>query len=138
MCLQQFLHPGNGPRAGILSARFLPHGPALTVGQRRTKELGAHELHCVIVHQVVTARPHTVDGLHGHRVLRHLNAAQDTHGHAYDFIIYTLKARDLIHAAVMLENGLSRILSTDAHFDQVSEVERIDPCDFAGGELGNP
>jgi predicted nucleic acid-binding protein len=42
-----------------------------------------------------------------------------------------LKARDLIHVAVMLENGLSRILSTDAHFDQVSEVERIDPRDFA-------
>jgi hypothetical protein len=39
---------------------------------------------------------------------------------------------------VMLENGLSRILSTDAHFDQVSEVERIDPRDFAGVGLGNP
>lgn len=49
-----------------------------------------------------------------------------------------LKARDLIHVAVMLENGLSRILSTDAHFDQVSEVERIDPRDFADGGLGNP
>ena len=50
----------------------------------------------------------------------------------------TLKARDLIHVAVMLENGLARILSTDAHFDQVSEVERIDPQDFAGIGLGNP
>jgi hypothetical protein len=49
----------------------------------------------------------------------------------------TLKARDLIHMAVMLENGLSRILSTDAHFDGVSEVERIDPRDFASGGLGN-
>jgi predicted nucleic acid-binding protein len=49
----------------------------------------------------------------------------------------TLKARDLIHVAVMLENGLSRILSTDAHFDGVSEVERIDPRDFASGGLGN-
>lgn len=42
----------------------------------------------------------------------------------------TLKARDLIHVAVMLENGLTHILSTDHHFDQVSQVERIDPHDF--------
>ncbi len=41
-----------------------------------------------------------------------------------------LKARDLIHAAVMLENGLTRILSTDRHFDQLVEIERIDPSDF--------
>lgn len=44
-----------------------------------------------------------------------------------------LNARDLVHAAVMLENGLSRILSTDRHFDQMTEIERIDPRDF--GEL---
>jgi predicted nucleic acid-binding protein len=42
-----------------------------------------------------------------------------------------LKARDLIHAAVMLENGLSRILSTDCHFDQMTEIERIDPRDLS-------
>jgi predicted nucleic acid-binding protein len=44
-----------------------------------------------------------------------------------------LKARDLIHAAVMLENGLARILSTDLHFDQLAEIERIDPRDFRRG-----
>ena len=43
----------------------------------------------------------------------------------------TLTARDLLHVAVMLENGIARILSTDAHFDQVAEVQRIDPRDFA-------
>jgi len=42
-----------------------------------------------------------------------------------------LKARDLIHVAVMLENGISRILSTDTHFDQVREIQRIDPREFA-------
>ena len=42
-----------------------------------------------------------------------------------------LNARDLIHVAVMLENGIPLILSTDTHFDQVSEVKRIDPRDFA-------
>lgn len=41
-----------------------------------------------------------------------------------------LKARDLIHAAVMLENGLTRILSTDHHFDRLAEIERMDPHDF--------
>jgi predicted nucleic acid-binding protein len=42
-----------------------------------------------------------------------------------------LMTRDLIHVAVMLENGITNILSTDAHFDQVKEVHRIDPRDFA-------
>ena len=28
-------------------------------------------------------------------------------------------------------DALERILSTDAHFDQVAEVQRIDPRDFA-------
>jgi predicted nucleic acid-binding protein len=33
-------------------------------------------------------------------------------------------------ALVMLENGLTRILSTDRHFDQLAEIERTDPLDF--------
>jgi len=41
-----------------------------------------------------------------------------------------LGARDLVHVSVMLDNGLTRILSTDRHFDQVDEIERIDPHDF--------
>ena len=41
-----------------------------------------------------------------------------------------LHARDLIHAAVMLQNGLTHILSTDRHFDRLAEIERIDPNDF--------
>ena len=41
-----------------------------------------------------------------------------------------LSARDLIHAAVMLENGLTRILSTDRHFDRLTEIERVDPHDL--------
>jgi predicted nucleic acid-binding protein len=43
----------------------------------------------------------------------------------------TLKARDLVHAAVMLENDLSSILSTDRHFDEMIEIERIDPHDLS-------
>lgn len=42
----------------------------------------------------------------------------------------TLPARDLIHAAVMLNNGLSRIISADHHFDGVEGIRRIDPLAF--------
>jgi hypothetical protein len=33
-------------------------------------------------------------------------------------------------APVMLENALTRILSTHRHFDLLAEIERIDPLDF--------
>ena len=42
----------------------------------------------------------------------------------------TLSARDLLHVAVMLNNGLTRILSADAHFDLVDEIKRIPPEQF--------
>ena len=48
----------------------------------------------------------------------------------------SLRARDLVHIAVMLENDIAHILSTDAHFDQVSEVQRIDPRDFVANRTG--
>jgi hypothetical protein len=38
-----------------------------------------------------------------------------------------VKARDLIHVAVMRRHGLTRVISTDRHFDQVAGVERMDP-----------
>jgi len=38
-----------------------------------------------------------------------------------------VKARDLIHVAVMQRNGLTQIISTDHHFDQVAGIERLDP-----------
>jgi predicted nucleic acid-binding protein len=41
------------------------------------------------------------------------------------------RARDLVHVAVMLENGLSCILSTDRHFDQMAEIQRLDPRDWS-------
>lgn len=43
----------------------------------------------------------------------------------------TLPARDLLHAAVMLNHDITQILSADAHFDQMEEVERLDPVSFA-------
>lgn len=35
--------------------------------------------------------------------------------------------RNIIHAAVMQHNGVSRIISTDKHFDQIDGVSRLDP-----------
>jgi predicted nucleic acid-binding protein len=38
-----------------------------------------------------------------------------------------IKARDLIHVAVMRSQGLTRIISTDRHFDQIADIVRVDP-----------
>ncbi|MBI3929971.1 MAG: type II toxin-antitoxin system VapC family toxin [Armatimonadetes bacterium] len=43
-----------------------------------------------------------------------------------------LTARDLIHLAVMLNVGLSEILTADRDFDGVAEVRRVDPLVLAG------
>jgi predicted nucleic acid-binding protein len=40
-----------------------------------------------------------------------------------------LPARDLIHVAVMLNNGIATIVSADRHFDQVVEIVRLGPDD---------
>lgn len=41
-----------------------------------------------------------------------------------------LSARDLIHVATCLEEGIAAIISPDRGFDAVSEVRRLDPSDF--------
>ncbi|MFQ6100234.1 MAG: type II toxin-antitoxin system VapC family toxin [Anaerolineae bacterium] len=38
-----------------------------------------------------------------------------------------VKARDLIHVAVMQNQGLTRIISTDRHFDRIEGIVRADP-----------
>ena len=38
-----------------------------------------------------------------------------------------VKARDPIHVAVMSNNALTKIISTDAHFDRVEGIVRLDP-----------
>lgn len=39
-------------------------------------------------------------------------------------------ARDAIHVAVMQRNGLREIISTDAHFDLIEGIHRLDPNDL--------
>ena len=38
-----------------------------------------------------------------------------------------VQARDVVHAAVMLNNDLTTIISTDSHFDLLPTIVRIDP-----------
>jgi len=38
--------------------------------------------------------------------------------------------RDLVHVAVMMNHGISKVISVDAHFDLISEVTRIAPQDL--------
>ena len=44
--------------------------------------------------------------------------------------IPTITSRDAIHAATMINNGIEKIISTDIHFDLISEIKRIDPGKF--------
>ena len=41
-----------------------------------------------------------------------------------------IPVRDLIHVAVMLNNGIRTIVSADKHFDLFPEIHRIDPFDI--------
>ena len=38
-----------------------------------------------------------------------------------------LNARDILHSAIMRDNGLSIILSVDEHFDRIEGLTRVDP-----------
>ncbi len=42
-----------------------------------------------------------------------------------------LPARDLVHLAMMINHELTHIISVDVHFDQVKEIERVDPTSLA-------
>ncbi len=43
----------------------------------------------------------------------------------------TLDARDLVHVATCIHEGITEIISPDRGFDQVAELRRIDPALFA-------
>ena len=38
-----------------------------------------------------------------------------------------ISPRDAVHAATMVHHGIKEILSTDSHFDAISEIQRIPP-----------
>lgn len=42
-----------------------------------------------------------------------------------------LQARDLVHVATCIHEGITDIVSPDTGFDQVAELRRIDPATFA-------
>ncbi len=43
----------------------------------------------------------------------------------------SLTARDLVHVATCIHEGITEIISPDKAFDQVAELRRIDPSEFA-------
>lgn len=43
----------------------------------------------------------------------------------------TLQARDLLHLATCLEEGIEAIVTPDLDFDRIPELRRIDPTDVA-------
>jgi uncharacterized protein len=45
-----------------------------------------------------------------------------------------LPPRDAIHVAVMRQNAIRRVISTDPHFDVLEDIERVDPQDYAGSQ----
>lgn len=44
-----------------------------------------------------------------------------------------VRARDLIHVAVMHNHGLTQIVSTDAHFNLITGITRLDPVQLYAG-----
>lgn len=63
-------------------------------------------------------------------------APVDTHAlnilldRAPDFFRAGLSPRDMVHAGVMLAGGIRRIVSHDADFDRVPDLERMEPAVF--------
>ncbi len=43
------------------------------------------------------------------------------------YALQGVKARDLLHVAVMQNNSLTAIISTDQHFDRIEGITRLDP-----------
>lgn len=46
-----------------------------------------------------------------------------------------IPARDCIHAAVMKTHGITKILTTDKHFDSIEGVIRLDPMEYYSQEF---
>ena len=47
-----------------------------------------------------------------------------------EFARQGVTARDLLHAAVMQNNSLTQVISTDSHFDLLPGITRLDPRDL--------
>jgi predicted nucleic acid-binding protein len=43
------------------------------------------------------------------------------------YALHGVRSRDVIHAEVMLNNGLTEIISADGHFDLMAGIRRTDP-----------
>lgn len=48
------------------------------------------------------------------------------------YALQGVRSRDVIHIAVMLNNGIREVISTDKYFDVVQGIRRIDPMQLHG------
>ena len=66
--------------------------------------------------------------------------SEDSHVAVQLFEAYAprgVKARDVIHAAVMRRHGIRRIISTDQHFDALAGIQRLDSIELHAEALGS-
>ncbi len=116
-------HPLKQPCVGFLEAVACGEIVALTDAEvlqeilHRYSALNQRERAIEIVHLFVKVVPVVLP-----ITLADVEGALDVHRR-----YARLQARDSLHAAVMMNNGIRRILSADQHFDAISEVQRFDP-----------
>lgn len=85
-----------------------------------------------VVHSFDEVLSGQVESVHAEDIIAAANLADHHQG---------ISARDLVHAAVMQRLGLSRIVSTDADFDRIEGIERLDPVridEWEGSLLPGP
>lgn len=94
-------------------------------------------------HLELRGRPPDLEGVTGdaYELLTPLLAVDDRIlARALALDLPGLGANDRIHVATCLENGIDTIISTDADFDAITDLRRLDPLDRSAVEelVGKP
>lgn len=84
----------------------------------RYSSVGRMDLACAVYDQVVAACPEIL-GVEPADLHLARDILRDTRG---------ISARDAVHAAVMLNNGIEWIASFDRHFDRIPGIKRLEPA----------
>jgi predicted nucleic acid-binding protein len=92
-------------------------------------------------HLEVTSRLGAIDGLTAaaHRLFAPvLPVTDEIFARALALPHPHISAKDRVHVATCLENGIERIVTADKAFDTVAGLQRIDPCAGAEALLHEP
>ncbi len=118
-------HPLKEPCARILRSVAEDPRPFLTDSEvlqellHRYLALGRWELGRKVLRAFAEAMHGRIEPVHAEDVLAASGLADRHPG---------VSARDLVHAAVMQRLGTGRIISADADFDSLEDVNRLDPA----------